>query len=271
MRRTMQSIDDGSPGLPRTPGVDIVAFVLLTAGIVWVLVALVASAASTPTVGALGGFAPAIAALVVVGVRGRRRGLAALLGRMGLRSVPRRALAEAVVVPFGVAAFLALVAAAFGIPGARTLATPSPLLLLVVLLAAGEELGWRGFLLPALLGRSRPLPATMAAGAIHAAWHLPWFVVPGQLFAGVPFGPYAVFLMGLATVFTWLHLRSRGSVLVATLLHAAVNASGFLYGGIAAPDVAVLTAAGYGFLALWLIATAPALHLGRPALAPLPR
>lgn len=37
----------------------------------------------------------------------------------------------------------------------------------------GEEIGWRGYLLPNLLDTHRPLPALLRVGFIWAAWHLP--------------------------------------------------------------------------------------------------
>lgn len=268
MRRTMESNDDEGLNLPRTPGHDIAAFVLLAGGLAW------AAALAGPTGFALavGAASPGIGALAVVAARGGRRGVAALLGRLAVRDTAPRRLAEAMLLPLGTAAVLALALGAFGSPIVRGIVLPDPPLLLAVLaLAAGQELGWRGFLLPALLERARPQPAIVLASVIHVAWALPWLLVPGQVLSGVGFGSLAVFVVGLTTAVAWLHLRSRGSVLAAAVMHAAILGTSVLYGGILAADGATLAAVGYGLLALWLIATAPALHLQRASIAPLPR
>jgi len=88
----------------------------------------------------------------------------------------------------------------------------------------GEELGWRGFLLPALLRESSPLGASLVLAVVGGLWHLPI-----DLYAGFGIaGPGAilvriVFLVPVSILFTWFYLRSKGSLLVAILLHTSVN------------------------------------------------
>jgi len=93
-----------------------------------------------------------------------------------------------------------------------------------------EELGWRGFALPRLQQRYGPVLGTVILGTLHGLWHLPAF------FTGLlgPFSlpKYASFLFGaiaLSFLFTWLFNHTRGSVLMATLLHGCNNtANGLL-------------------------------------------
>lgn len=91
--------------------------------------------------------------------------------------------------------------------------------------ATGEELGWRGFLVPAL-ARTMSLGRTAAvSGAIWAAWHVPIILFAGYN-AGTP-AAYAVlcFAVGIISMslpFAWLRLRS-GSVWPAAILHASHN------------------------------------------------
>lgn len=88
----------------------------------------------------------------------------------------------------------------------------------------GEELGWRGFLLPVLLRERSPLAASLVLAVVGGLWHLPI-----DLYAGFGIaGPGAVlvriiFLVPVSIVFTWFYLRSKGSLLVAILLHTSVN------------------------------------------------
>jgi uncharacterized protein len=89
----------------------------------------------------------------------------------------------------------------------------------------GEELGWRGFALPHLLGRWAnhrygALAASLILGLIHAAWHLPLFLV-GEMDVPSLLGT----IVG-AILVTWLFQHTQGSVLLAVLFHAANQNSG---------------------------------------------
>ena len=42
---------------------------------------------------------------------------------------------------------------------------------------AGEEIGWRGYLLPRLSGRVGLPAASLIVGVIWACWHLPFFFI----------------------------------------------------------------------------------------------
>ena len=92
-------------------------------------------------------------------------------------------------------------------------------------LTFGEEVGWRGWLLPNLrpLG---PWPAFLLTGVIWGAWHAP-IILLGYNYQrrdllGVLF--MIVFCVLLGIMLGWLRLRSR-SLWPAVIGHAAVNAS----------------------------------------------
>lgn len=94
-----------------------------------------------------------------------------------------------------------------------------------VISATGEELGWRGFLVPTLAKRMSFGRLAVLSGAIWALWHFPLII-----FADYNSGTatwysllcFAVMVIALATVLAWLRLRS-GSVWPAALLHASHN------------------------------------------------
>lgn len=98
-----------------------------------------------------------------------------------------------------------------------------PALALGVVHEAGEELGWRGYVLPRLLARYRPLAASFIVAALWGGWHLPAFWAQGDLAGGLPLGWWWLALVAYAILFTWLYLRSGGSLLLAALFHAAIN------------------------------------------------
>jgi len=90
--------------------------------------------------------------------------------------------------------------------------------------AFGEELGWRGFLLPKLVagGISHPYAAS---GLVWASWHLPLIAFGGFYAADdialiVP--AYAISIFAINLVISELRMRSE-SIWVATLFHASHN------------------------------------------------
>ena len=91
--------------------------------------------------------------------------------------------------------------------------------------ATGEELGWRGFLVPTL---AKTMPFTRVAlisGAIWALWHMP-LIIFADYNNGAPAWYsvicFAVMVVALGFPFAWLRLRS-GSVWPAAILHASHN------------------------------------------------
>ncbi len=99
-----------------------------------------------------------------------------------------------------------------------------------VIPALGEELGWRGWLLPKLMPLGA-IPAILISGAIWGLWHAP-LILLGYNYPGAPgwLGLSAMVAMCVlvGAIFGWLRLRS-GSVWPAALAHAAFNGAGGSY------------------------------------------
>lgn len=91
--------------------------------------------------------------------------------------------------------------------------------------ALGEEIGWRGFLVPELAKQMSYTKLSLLSGIIWAAWHSPLL-----LFADYNAGTNRWYAMGCFTVmivstsfmFAWLRLKS-GSLWSAAVLHASHN------------------------------------------------
>ncbi len=92
-----------------------------------------------------------------------------------------------------------------------------------------EELGWRGFALPRFLQRRSPLAASIGLGVLWAFWHLPAFFIPGSAQYGCSFVPYVVVVVCFSIFMTAAHLGTRGSVLIAVLLHTSADATSGLW------------------------------------------
>jgi len=177
-------------------------------------------------------FGPMLTALIVTALVGGKDGLKALLRRQVQWRVSIGWYAVAIGLPIA----LELVTVALNVAmGAHApiwdSMRPWPTILGMTALYAvfsgplGEELGWRGFALPRLLGRFAAHPygalvASLILGVIHAAWHLPLLLIGEQ---DVPslLGPIVA-----AILITWLFQHVRGSVLLVVLFHAAVQNSG---------------------------------------------
>ncbi len=84
----------------------------------------------------------------------------------------------------------------------------------------GEEIGWRGFVLPRLQKDYNAFFATTILTFFWALWHLPQFfyvfeasIAPGWLIG----------LFAGAIVFTWLFNNTEGSILIVAMFHGCFN------------------------------------------------
>lgn len=93
-----------------------------------------------------------------------------------------------------------------------------------VLFALGEEIGWRGFLLPHLMPLGQ-WKAILISGVIWGVWHAP-AIMQGHNYPGYPIlGSFMmiVFCVLLGAIIAWLYLSTK-SPWVAALAHGSVNA-----------------------------------------------
>ncbi len=92
--------------------------------------------------------------------------------------------------------------------------------------ALGEELGWRGWLLPRLY-RFGAVPALLVSGVIWGLWHAP-LILLGYNYPDAPRWLGLLAMVGMCVVvgmvFGWLRLRSA-SVWPAALAHGSFNAA----------------------------------------------
>lgn len=92
--------------------------------------------------------------------------------------------------------------------------------------ATGEEIGWRGLLVPALAERMPFAAMLVVSGLIWAAWHMP-LVLFADYNSGAPWwvaaACFTVMIVSTGALAAWLRLKS-GSFWPAALLHACHNA-----------------------------------------------
>lgn len=100
--------------------------------------------------------------------------------------------------------------------------------LLQAALIAGEEVGWRGFLLPELTKTTSFPIASAASGLVWAAWHYPLiFFAPevfdfGELPLGFSVPMFTLVLMAVSIVLGWLRLKT-GSIWPGVIVHGSHN------------------------------------------------
>ena len=97
--------------------------------------------------------------------------------------------------------------------------------LLSLISALGDEIGWRGFLLPRLTQRFGFTVGCLVSGSIWAVWHYPALLFADYNAGTNPFYALACFtlmVIAIAFVLGWLRLRSS-SLWPCALLHASHN------------------------------------------------
>jgi membrane protease YdiL (CAAX protease family) len=132
--------------------------------------------------------------------------------------------------------FPALVFAVAGVyrwlPGAAPLpfqvVTPASLMMtgmILVVSVVGEELGWRGFALPRMVLRWPALTASLVLGTLWTAWHLPFWIVLGELdrFGWTYWLMNWAFIVGGTIFITWLMSNTGHSLPLAVLCHWTLN------------------------------------------------
>jgi hypothetical protein len=137
---------------------------------------------------------------------------------------------------------------------------------------AGEEIGWRGYALPRLAARLGLGRAGVLLGLIWATWHLPLFFLPGADTYGQSFWVYLLQVTALSVAMAWLYAHTGGSLLLAMLMHSAVNqTSGIVPSGLpGATEVWGLNASPVAWLTLALLWVGAGFFLVRmPKAAPL--
>lgn len=112
-------------------------------------------------------------------------------------------------------------------PNPEPLDIRSILLLVVINLVlgpTGEELGFRGFLVPQFLGEYSFVWTASAIGVIWALWHAPlWLVDSPQ--AKIPFAIFMATVICFSIILTKIYMLSDGSIWPAVLFHFLANVS----------------------------------------------
>jgi membrane protease YdiL (CAAX protease family) len=114
--------------------------------------------------------------------------------------------------PLGATALYILLGGTFG--AVRSLAS-----------SLGEEIGWRGFLVPELSKKFSFTGTALLSGAVWSCWHFP-LLIWSDYNSGTPtwygLSCFTALVISISFVFAWMRLKS-GSLWTGALLHASHN------------------------------------------------
>ena len=244
---------------------DVILFLVGVYGSTWALCLTLRSAAASGSVGAIYAFffgtvwAPTALALLLAFTFGGRESFANLLQRLFRRPGSAGWFAVAAAVPFVTISIAILAARAQGQVAPRPDVSSWPLIvgLQVATGATGEELGWRGFLIPRLTERLGFTTASVIGGLLWSGWHLAGTVFPGAAVQATPLIPFLMFV-ALFGIFLAFVFARTGHVLAPILAHLSFNVTLALVGAPFASRLfwwvvvlATATAVGVAALSAW--------------------
>lgn len=178
----------------------------------------------------VGGVSPTIAALIVAKLEFGRSGAGYLFSQFGRKGFSKLWFLAAALIPLALAVCAILLWSAAG--GAYTLDLmrlvefPS-ILIASFLMNMWEEIGWRGYALPALQKKYNALTSSLIIGVFWAVWHWPHFTVKDSVMAVNyhNFLWFAIFTFLYSISCTWIYNSTQGSLFTASLYHASTNAA----------------------------------------------
>jgi len=192
----------------------------------------------------IGDFMPSVIALVFIVCTTGRSGFKSLIGRLvHFRFKSRWYLYSILMMPLIVGVAYLFLHYLFGqkfnsvlFPIIAPQIWPAlPLILYFIVFQGplGEELGWRGYVLPMLLEKFTPAKASIILGLIWSVWHYPKFFISntiqgsltntyGLVIALIGFSLYTIILTFMITL---LYLKTNRSIFAAILFHAMANYS----------------------------------------------
>jgi membrane protease YdiL (CAAX protease family) len=189
-----------------------------------------------PLVTIFGSWMPTLAAVLVTGILEGHMGIGRLFRKFVHFKIPARWYLASLI-PFGLA-FAAVWIYQITVGGLFPESHPSLIfwigLIVVNFLAGpiGEETGWRGFALPRLLERYKPLKAGIILGVIWDFWHLPLWVTSG--YASVNLLLYCFYfsvgIISLSVLMTWIFCRTPNSLVPMVIAHFSFNVGLNLFG-----------------------------------------
>jgi membrane protease YdiL (CAAX protease family) len=179
------------------------------------------------------GWSPAIASIVVTAVIAGRAGVRELLGRfliwrVGLRWYFVGVFLLAFIILGGIGLHVVFGGTMPVIPAADAPLWQTVLIFLFLVLLGflfnTEEIAWRGFALPRLQVRYGALVAAFLIVIPEVILHLPLFWIKDSFIQSVGIDWFSAFSVAAVFIYAYVFNKTKGSLIIVTLLHASQNA-----------------------------------------------
>jgi membrane protease YdiL (CAAX protease family) len=222
-------------------------FFILAYGIAWIPLAYGLATGKYFLLGMVS-FAPAISAVIMTAANEGKTGVQAIISRLFLWRVNFKWYLIALLAPLVMELLAFLTHKLFGDTSPSLQFTDwiqmflaqlpwlAIFLVFLVLLSSGEELGWRGYAMPGLQARYGSVWASLILGLLWGLWHLPMFWIPGSSQYGLPVPGFILATIGFTFIYTCIYNGTKGSVLLASVFHAASNLT-LTYGNAIFPKI----------------------------------
>jgi membrane protease YdiL (CAAX protease family) len=208
---------------------------------------------------------PTLAAFIMTGITEGRAGIRRLLRRIvlwqvGLRWYLFAFIGVSLVITLGFILVGGLASLQFLGSGYVLTYLVTFIIVLIIGGPLGEEIGWRGFALPRMQPLHGPLVGSIILGLLWGLWHLPEFMVPTWAESSGGSSPLAIvkfciFAIAVTIILTWVFNNTKGSVLMAVLVHASIDAPFLPFSVLLGPaEVMNSMLLGFGAVALVVVA-----------------
>lgn len=180
-------------------------------------------------IGNLAILGPGVAAIILRATTKGKQGVKALLKSGWHWKYNKLWLLAVVFIPIAVVAVTAILKFSIGHEAFSftDVGMPAPLFIVFVLIAGGpiEEFGWRGYALPLLLKKFPLVAASLILGILHGIWHLPLHFIEGTVQSQIPFWEFIAVTAVGAIIYSWLFVKTNGSVTAMIIHHWVSNLS----------------------------------------------
>jgi len=169
-------------------------------------------------------FGPALSALIMTFVLMGKQGVYKLLGKL---KPDTRYLLWYIALPLAAAIFIIPVFTINGVHMAEIIAIickyPGQLIMYFIsstlIIGTGEELGWRGWLLPQLAKNRQLITATLLVFITWCLWHFPKLLQGNRVAI-----PFIIICFSMAIIYSWIWLKVEGNIFVLAIAHGSFDA-----------------------------------------------
>lgn len=171
----------------------------------------------------IGGFVPSILGIILTSIFDKKEGIRKLF-RSAIKikiGLPSFMIIIAYVIVLGLLQLILYTSIGGKFDYSQFIKQLPTILPLIILGPLSEEFGWRGFLQERINKEVSPIAGSIIIGIVWSLWHLPLFYMIGtaQHDFNMPFLPFMISIISSTFVYTFIYIKSNGSLFSAILLH----------------------------------------------------